>query len=76
MLFQALRINPNKIIKKFEDKVEPFLTEEGNLDGKTVRTAMMIWKPELMNLIAVPDGETSLTEFVDVLSDVLLGRKV
>lgn len=71
-----MNVNPNRLIKKFEDKIEPFLTEEGLLDGKTVRTAMMIWKPELRNILAIPDRETSLTEFVDVLSDVLLGRKV
>lgn len=71
-----MKVNPNRLIKKFEDKIEPFLTEEGLLDGKTVRTAITIWKPELRNLIAVPDKETSLTEFVDVLSDVLLGRKL
>lgn len=75
MIFKCLKIDPNYYIKKFEYRIEPFLTANGYVDGRFLKQAIMVWKPQLKDYVEIPDDDFRLSELIDIATKLLLGRK-
>ena len=65
------KINPNDYIKEFEDKIQPFLRENGMVDGLFLARMLKTWKPSLAKIIEVPENDFRLSDFVEDMAKIL-----
>ena len=67
-IFRCLGIDPNRYIMAFEEKITPFMRENGMIDGKFLARTIKIWKPKIAQYLPIPDGDFRLVEIVDSLA--------
>lgn len=60
-----MRIDPNKYIMAFEEKIIPFMRDNGMIDGKFLARTIKIWKPKIAQYVAIPEGDFRLVDIVD-----------
>lgn len=70
-IFRSLGINPNTYIQAFENKISPFLRENGMVDGKFLARTLKVWKPRLAQYLAIPEGDFRLVDMVDSVIDLI-----
>lgn len=70
-IFRCLGIDPNRYIMAFEEKITPFMRENGMIDGKFLARTIKIWKPKLAQYLPIPDGDFRLVEIVDSLAQLV-----
>ena len=70
----CLKINPNQYIQRFEKKIEPFLRQNGMVDGEFLTKMMKLWKPELAQTLEIPCSDFRLCDFVDDVFTILIGK--
>lgn len=73
-VMQALKIDPNAYVKKFESKISPFMDDDGLVDGKAIKTMLKVWKPSLVDLLDIPDDFFNLSIYLENLIYLLFKR--
>lgn len=66
-ILKALRINPTRYKKLFEDSIEPYLRESGECDGQFLGKTLAVWKPKLADAINIPDKDFRLQTFAETI---------
>lgn len=74
IVLQALKIDPNIYVKKFENKVIRFMAEDGKIDGKAINSMLKLWKPSLIEILEIPDNYFSLAIYLENLIYLLFKR--
>ena len=73
-ILNCLKINPNHYIQRFEKKIEPFLRQNGMVDGEFLSKMITLWKPDLAKSINIPCKDFRLYDFVDDFFTILVGK--
>lgn len=66
-----MKIDPNSYIKAFEQKVTPFMLENGMIDGKFLARSLRTWKPKIAQYIDIPEKDFRLVELTDILAKLI-----
>lgn len=62
---RILNINPNDVIKKFENKMIPIMKKDGRIDGKILRKIIQFSKfSELTEFLNLPDEDFLLSDLI------------
>lgn len=70
-LMRCFKVDPNKYIKEFERRIEPYMKDNGMIDGRFVSRAVRAWKPKIAELIDIPDEDFRLADIVEPILELL-----
>lgn len=69
-------INPNSLIREFEQRVSPFMNENGSINGNFIKKILLITPKykKILNYIDIPDDDFFLSNKVfDIIKAILPG---
>lgn len=72
---RMMNINPNDIIKKFENLMIPIMKDDGIIDGKMLKKILQISKyNEIAHLFTIPDADFFLSDiYITAIKDFIPG---
>lgn len=72
---RMMNINPNDIIRKFENTIIPVMKEDGIIDGKILKKILQMSKYyEITHIFTIPDADFYLSDIcLSSLKDIIPG---
>lgn len=74
-VLSALRIDLNKLIKDFENKIVLVLNDDGRVNSSRLKGVISVYRPQLVRTLDIPDTDFRLVDIIDELCSLIGGLK-